>query len=286
MRVHPVILSELRGIIELSDVSAIRSRLEALMAACTEPSPAATRSVGPVILVDSSAVRDAIEQSDAASLSRILALTPSVSNFIVDAGTGVTALHRAVEIGDVSVVNLLLEQIDSEAHNARSLHNLAGELLMADLKRKINPQTAITGYTPLHFAVSGCHDEVIAELLRRGADADCVSLDDQRVSPFLLACELGQETAVQMMIKVTRGTCADRTDAQGNTGLHLAAENGHSGIAEILMQIMPALARYENVEEKTPVSLARELGFAKIADLIDRMDQQANVEQEPGLFFA
>ena len=284
MKVDAAVLSELRGIQELSDLKAIRGRLAALIAACEEPSSVrgVTTSASQSEPRASPQLRDAIEGSNAAELSALLSSMKAGSSYIVDEGTGVTALHRAVEIGNMTIVDLLLKQVDEEARVEKTLHSLAGEMLVQSLKRRVNRPTSITGYTPLHFAVSGSNDKVVAELLRRGADPDLPSCDDQRVTPFLLACELGQEMAVRMMLKVTNGACADRSDAQGNNGLHLAAENGHAGIAEVLMGVLPSLAREENKDEKTPAALARENGFSAIAELIDELDRQPQPQSGNG----
>jgi ankyrin repeat protein len=294
MRIDSTILHELKSIGDLTDFNQVKARLESLISALEESliSSGATTSSASVseVMAPSETARhihDILERSDAKSLSEFLLKNKSAASITLDATTGVTVLHRAVEMGNLEIVDLLMSQIDSEAHSARFLHNLNGEILVSDIKKRLNVCTRVTGYTPLHFAVSSGNDRVVAELLKRGADSEHRSTDEQGVSPFLLACELGQDMAVRMMIKASQGKCVDSTDAQGNTALHLAAENGHATIVEVLMSVMPQLEREQNSEGKTATELAKDSKRPDIAHLIQQLansvKDQAN--SQGGFFF-
>jgi ankyrin repeat protein len=287
MRVDATVVAELRGVLELDDIDQMKNRISSLVSALEESGvthSGSTMSVtsGSDVILPSELARelhDALEESNTTKLSQLIKENKSVASVVLDSTTGVTVLHRAVELGNSHVVNMLMDQIDSESQSAKFLHNLNGELLVSDLKSRLNARTKLTGYSPLHFAVSSGSDKVVAELLRRGADPDQRSTDEQGVTPFLLACELGQEMAVRMMIKTSQGRCVDSTDSEGNTALHLAAENGHVGIVEVLMSVMPQLEREENKDGKTPAHLAR----PEIARMILEMSRaNANQDQDNG----
>jgi ankyrin repeat protein len=294
MRVDPSILAELKAIATIDEPLGLKNRLRALIVGLEESSRSSTETVASTTVSDimppsklARKLHDVLEQSDSARLMDIIKTTKSVASVILDEVTGVTALHRAVEIGNSEIVEMLMDQIDSETEAAKFLHNLNGEMLVSDLRSKINTRTRLTGYTPLHFAVSSSNDQVVVELLRRGGDADLRSLDDQEISPFLLACELGQDVAVRVMIKASQGRCVDSTDVQGNTALHLAAENGHGNIVQVLMSVMPQLSREENKDGKTAADLASDSKRDEIAKLIDDLARNVGREssERGGLFF-
>ena len=294
MRVDASMLAELKGISELSDLPQIKNRLNAVVSAleegfkCYSGSAASLPPVSGVMIPSelARALHDILEQSDTSRLADIINQVRGVASIVLDEATGVTVLHRAVELGNQEIVDLLMAQLDAEVSSARFLHNLNGEILMGDQKNRINAKTKLTGYSPLHFAVSGASDKVVVDLLRRGADPDQRSTDEQAVSPFLLACELGQEMAVQLMIKASRGKCVDSTDADGNTALHLAAENGHAGIVQVIMSVMPQLEREENKYGKTAATLAAECNRPDIAEMIEELAQGGNADSDqPGGFF-
>ena len=294
MRLDPEIVSELKGILGLNDMDQIKGRITSLIAAMEEPQafgsgsttsiPSMSDNIGPQSEL-ARQLHDILEESDVGKLSKIVKEQKSVASITLDAVTGATVLHRAVELGNSQIVDILMSQMDSESSSAKFLHNLSGELLVSDLKRKMNARTKVTGYTPLHFAVSSDNDRVVAELIRRGADPDQRSTDDQAVSPFLLACELGQETAVRMMAQATQGRCVDSTDAQGNTGLHLAAENGHAGIVQVVMSVMPQLEREENQDGMTAAQLARPEISRLISEIAKANTTDTNDQSGGGFFF-
>jgi hypothetical protein len=290
MRLDATVITELKGIIALDDIDQIKIRLSSLVMALQEStvshsgSSMSVPSVSDVMLPSELAreLHGALEESNTGKLAQIIKQNKAVASVVLDITTGVTVLHRAVELGNPHIVNILMEQVDAESHSAKFIHNLNGEMLVSDLKNRLNVRTKLTGYSPLHFAVSSGSDKVVAELLRRGADPDQRSTDEQGVTPFLLACELGQETAVKMMIKASQGHCVDSTDSGGNTALHLAAENGHVGIVEVVMSVMPQLEREENQEGKTAAQVAR----PEIAQLIAELSKtQTNVSDDNGAGF-
>ena len=90
---------------------------------------------------------------------------------------GITALHWAAGIGDLALVNFLLNQgAELEAHErsktplhiAALMHQLDIVNLLITRGAGVNSQTAL-GHTPLHFAVMRNHLEIAEILLKHGA---------------------------------------------------------------------------------------------------------------------
>lgn len=63
-----------------------------------------------------------------------------------------------------------------------------------------------------------------------------------------------------------------RGDTKGNTPLHIAAYNGYTDIARLLVQA-GASAMVENHDNKTPIDLASEQGHGNLAEMLDRIPE-------------
>ena len=220
------------------------------------------------------AIISCVETGDAEQLESILSRNPSadLSTIYVDKETAVSVIHRAVELGDDKISQIIFKHSDSVINHQVYLNELNGELIAKSLKVKFNRRTKLQGYTPLHFAVQGAGNEkIILELIRRGSDPNLESTDDRKISPFLLACEMGNEQAVRISIQATKGQCLDATDSEGNTALHLAAESGNESLVGLLMNVMPQLSGEINDEKKTPIELAKETGHNDMAQVIEHI---------------
>ena len=224
------------------------------------------------------AIISCVETSDTEQLESILSRFPSVdlSAIYVDKETCVSVIHRAVELGNEKICQVIFKHSDSVINHQVYLNELNGELIAKSLRVKFNKRTKLQGYTPLHFAVQGAagvggSEKILLELIRRGSDPNLESNDDRKISPFLLACEMGNEPAARVLIQATKGQCLDSTDSEGNTALHLAAESGNESLVGLLMNVMPGLAGEINDDKKTPIELANETGHANMAHVIERI---------------
>jgi len=63
-----------------------------------------------------------------------------------------------------------------------------------------------------------------------------------------------------------------RENTEGNTPLHIAAYNGYTDIARLLVQA-GASATVENRDNKTPIDLASEQGHGSLAEMLDRIPE-------------
>ncbi len=121
---------------------------------------------------------------------------------------GITPLHLASAIGNVSVLLALLE------HGAHT--NVVDD----------------EGDTPLIYAVREGQLEAANVLLARGASVDCANRD--RETPLHLAALLGHDAMVRLLLHA--GAHVNRTDQLGATPLHDAVENQQLAAAEALLR--------------------------------------------------
>lgn len=278
------LISRLESIQQLSDPVEIKSKIAEILSDLKSHSSSASSR----IVSDSSprsAVSDrlvaAVIQSDMVGVTQALSEVGhefDVLSVMVDSNMGVTLLHKACEIGKEGVLTALLAHVDSHNKGAMFMHNLAGEMLKQKIEDMFNHTWSMDGLTPLHFAVMSSSpglDKTVTELLRRGANPDIPAKSTGKTA-FLTACELGEAQAAMLMIQATKGACLSSKDLEGNTCLHLAAENGNEEIVEILMNSMPTLEREVNDKNESAIDVAIENGYEAIAETIAKLVKKGN----------
>lgn len=92
---------------------------------------------------------------------------------------------------------------------------------------------------PLEIALSGQKFEAARELLERGAKADYVTPTTGSTALMALAFYQGAEGPLENMTRalLKKGAQLDAADAKGNTALHWAARAGNTGYARILLRL-------------------------------------------------
>lgn len=119
-----------------------------------------------------------------------------------------SALHPVSEIGDASLVQLLLEyKADPDLRNQHQ-------------------------ETPLHLAVKNSHIPVIHSLLAAGCDIN--TTDDRSQTPMHLAAELAKIDIVEMLLKA--GLDLTIQDRQGKTALGVAVRADEVIIVDMLIK--------------------------------------------------
>jgi ankyrin repeat protein len=93
--------------------------------------------------------------------------------------------------------------------------------------------SSLVGWTALHYAVMGGHDEVVNLLLRAGAQANCE--DMMRTSPLMYASIIGRVGLVRMLLPNLAVSDLERSHLAGRTALYYAAEGGHEKIIDLLL---------------------------------------------------
>jgi ankyrin repeat protein len=157
------------------------------------------------------------------------------SGTTLDAGVGVTALHRAAEEGDVATVRRRLEAGDApdgrDERGMTPLHRatITGQLRTATLllDRGADPNARAEGeMTPLHFAAMLAHPELAGLLTRRGARADT------RNASGLMPLHLAANGKV-VDVLAAAGADVNALTSKGMTPLHTARQ---AQVAEALVE--------------------------------------------------
>ncbi|XP_042907067.2 uncharacterized protein [Parasteatoda tepidariorum] len=161
--------------------------------------------------------------------------------------TGWSPLLYACDYGNSHVVQLLLQngaRVDVFDVEGRAGLHLGAEHGHADVieillnhKAFVNVRTK-RGMTPLHHAAAKGHTRVVKLLVEKyGAAIDGLTLSKQ--TALHLAAEQGRFETCRMLIDMKADTNA--TDNRGQTPLLLAAENDHSEVVKLFLQIRPDL---------------------------------------------
>ena len=159
-----------------------------------------------------------------------------------------------------------------------------------------------TGYAPLHYGVMKNRTEVVALLLEAGADPDVVN--KQSKTPLDLAISASKYEIIDLLLEagaaveapadsihvfawnnellgvklhIYAGTDIDQADVDGNIPLLLAVEQGHIGVAELLIQHE---ANLEVADEHgfTPLIMSAELNHPELLQIL--LDAGADIEVE------
>uniref|UniRef100_A0A670J3F5 Ankyrin repeat and KH domain containing 1 n=1 Tax=Podarcis muralis TaxID=64176 RepID=A0A670J3F5_PODMU len=157
-----------------------------------------------------------------------------------------------------------LEEVNDEGYTplmeaAREGHEEMVALLLAQ-GANINAQTEETQETALTLACCGGFSEVADFLIKAGADIELGCS-----TPLMEAAQEGHLELVKYLlaagINVTKGTCANvhATTATGDTALTYACENGHTDVADVLLQAGADL-EHESEGGRTPLMKAARAG--------------------------
>ena len=125
--------------------------------------------------------------------------------------------------------------------------------------------------TALHSASSYGHTEVVALLLRRGADPDVVLRDSDGQTPLMLASAFGHVDACVELLH--GGAKLDLADIYGDTALHIAAKRLQVKAYEVLVE-EGASAQLFNSDGERPGDI---IAAKKLKDAIKQNDRAAAI---------
>lgn len=118
----------------------------------------------------------------------------------------------------------------------------------------------------LLWAAQNGHDQVVAELIKAGADVNSKSAEDG-THALALAAQNGHLAVVQLLIEA--GADVNEAAIEGCNPLMKAALFGHEEIAKTLL-LADAKIRSRDVYGQTAADYARKAGNQKIVALLSR----------------
>ncbi|KAE8417856.1 ankyrin repeat-containing domain protein [Aspergillus pseudocaelatus] len=146
-----------------------------------------------------------------------------------------TALHHAVGQGREDLVRLLLQRNETNPNLEDSNRNLPIFRLLLDDERTSIGKSNFHGMTPLHVACKHGYLTFVESILAR-EDVNINALDAACQTPLCYAIDSNSDGVIQLLLENKSTDHSQPDNNQGKTPLYVAAKNGHSKLAVMLMQ--------------------------------------------------
>jgi serine/threonine-protein phosphatase 6 regulatory ankyrin repeat subunit B len=190
--------------------------------------------------------------------------------------TGFSALHYAAESGHGETVTFLLGQgtlansKDEEGATPLMLACQKGHLnvlkvLLQHVGLQALQETDNQGWTALHHAALWGHEEAVTFLLGKGAQAN--SRDENDTTPFMISCQDGHMGVARLLLQHVGAQVAQEADDRGWTPLHSASRWGHEETVTFLLG-QGAQANSKDENGATPFMMACWQGHLGVVRLL------------------
>ena len=122
-----------------------------------------------------------------------------------------------------------------------------------------------TGCSPLHYASRDGHIRSLENLIRLGA---CINLkNNNNESPLHFAARYGRYNTVRQLLDSEKGSfIINESDGEGLTPLHIASQQGHTRVVQLLLNRGALLHRDHN--GRNPLQLAAMSGYTETIELL------------------
>ena len=182
------------------------------------------------------------------------------------------ALIKASSRGHEEIVDFLIDHIPRPTLNFfwdPVLLCQAAEVGYETLVKKFTTagagvDVAHEGTTPLQLAAKNGHESIVKHLLSLGADVNSEAAKDS-FKPIMHAVNKGNTTMVRLLIEYGAGV--RQLTGNGQTVLHLAAQNGRQEITRLLLERVPDLAARDRMG-RTALHLASLNGHAEVVETL------------------
>ena len=162
----------------------------------------------------------------------------------------------AASVGSAEIVELLIESVANIPSSSRE----DSVTLYCNQSTKDRSKQC-----PLHFAAAKGHEECVMRLLCHGAKASIRNSLGQ--TPLHRAACAGKTLSIAAILE-SDSSVVDWKDfsEDSNTALHLAAEDGHSDVVRLLIDVGGADRSILNAQNKTALQVAQN---GDIRDFLD-----------------
>ena len=206
---------------------------------------------------------DAVRHGNTAEVGSLLDGDPAL---LGERRSGVSALLFAVYVGHPEIARIFLERgVDPDVFEASA----TGEVGALARRLEEDPSrvnaVAVDGFTPLGLAAFFRQRDALRLLLARGAEVNRASQNAQRVAPLHSAVAGGDEGIVADLL--ARGADVEARQELGFTPLHNAAAEGNETIIRLLLD-RGADRSARSDSGKTAQEIARQRGRGAAAELL------------------
>lgn len=206
---------------------------------------------------------DAVRHGNAGEVGRLLDGEPTLLNA---RRSGVSALLFAVYVGHPEIARIFLERgADLDVFEASATGEIGALARRLDEDPSRANAVADDGFTPLGLAAFFRQRDALRLLLARGADVNRASQNAQRVAPLHSAVAGGDEGIVADLL--ARGADVEARQDLGFTPLHNAAAEGNETIIRLLLERGADRSAVSD-SGATAEQIARERGHNPAAELL------------------
>ena len=206
---------------------------------------------------------DAVRHGNAGEVGRLLDGEPAL---LGARRSGVSAILFAVYVRHPGIARLFLDRgADPDVFEASATGEVGAlERLLTEDPSRANA-VAEDGFTPLGLAAFFRHRDALRLLLARGAEVNRASRNSQRVAPLHSAIAGGDEGIVADLL--ARGADVHARQDLGFTPLHNAAAEGNETIIRLLLDHGADRSAVSD-SGATAEQIARERGHGAAAELL------------------
>lgn len=192
------------------------------------------------------------------------------------------ALNFAVENGNAEIVEALLNHgtdVNCRADSGltpiiacASIGNLRiAEILLGSWSADTNLRLETNGMAPVHFACEFGHLDVLRYLHEVG-DVNLNARDSYKSTPLHIATENGHSAIVQLLLEF--GADVNAKDISGKTALHLAAHYSSFEIVKILLE-NGADTHARCIKSKLPIDYAEYDEKSRLVETIEKYHRES-----------
>ncbi|KAH8259773.1 hypothetical protein KR026_010148 [Drosophila bipectinata] len=189
-------------------------------------------------------------------------------------------LGACISVKDAAARNVLHFVIMNGGRLTDFAEQVANCQTHAQLQLLLNEKDSM-GCSPLHYASRDGHIRSLENLIRLGA---CINLkNNNNESPLHFAARFGRYNTVRQLLDSEKGSfIINESDGAGMTPLHIASQQGHTRVVQLLLNRGALLHRDHT--GRNPLQLAAMSGYTETIELLhsvhshllDQVDKDGN----------